>query len=57
VDGGVNLDPIGRAHAAGGEVRVVGSGLHSNGGDLTPTVAALRAAADARDADANAERI
>jgi hypothetical protein len=36
---------------------VVGSGLYSNDGDLTPTVAALRAAAHARDADANAERI
>jgi ribulose-phosphate 3-epimerase len=57
VDGGVNLDTIGRAHAAGGEVMVVGSGLYSNDGDLTPTVAALRAAAHARDADANAERI
>jgi ribulose-phosphate 3-epimerase len=57
VDGGVNLDTIGRAHAAGGEVMVVGSGLSSSDGDLTPTVAALRAAAHARDADANAERI
>lgn len=57
VDGGVNLDTIGRAHAAGGEVMVVGSGLYSNGGDLTPTVAALRAAAHARGAEANAERI
>lgn len=56
VDGGVNLETIGRAHAAGGEVMVVGSGLYSNDGDLTPTVAALRAAAHARDSDANAER-
>ncbi len=56
VDGGVNIETIGRAHAAGGEVMVVGSGLYSNDGDLTPTVAALRAAAHARDSDANAER-
>jgi ribulose-phosphate 3-epimerase len=56
VDGGVNLDTIGRAHDAGGEVLVVGSGLYSSDGDLTPTVAALRAAALARDADIDAER-
>ncbi|HJP72003.1 MAG TPA: ribulose-phosphate 3-epimerase [Candidatus Limnocylindria bacterium] len=56
VDGGVNLGTIGRAHAAGGEVLVVGSGLYSNDGDLAPTVAALRAAARARDADTDAER-
>jgi ribulose-phosphate 3-epimerase len=52
----VNLDTIGRAHDAGGEVLVVGSGLYSSDGDLTPTVAALRAAALARDADIDAER-
>jgi ribulose-phosphate 3-epimerase len=47
VDGGVNLDTIGRAHAAGGEVLVAGSALYSTDGDLSPTVAALRAAAHA----------
>ena len=56
VDGGVNLNSIGRAHDAGGEVLVVGSGLYSSQGDLGPTVAALRAAARARDADIDAER-
>jgi len=45
VDGGVNLDTIGRAHAAGGEVLVTGSALYGTDGDLAPTVAALRAAA------------
>jgi ribulose-phosphate 3-epimerase len=45
VDGGVNLETIGAAHAAGGEVLVVGSALYSTDGDLAPTVAALRAAA------------
>ena len=45
VDGGVNLDSIGRAHAAGGDVLVTGSALYSTDGDLAPTVAALRAAA------------
>ena len=47
VDGGVNLDTIGRAHGSGGDVLVVGSGLYSTDGDLAPTVAALRAAAGA----------
>ncbi len=47
-DGGVNLDSIGRAHAAGGEVLVAGSALYSTDGDLAPTVAALRAAAHGR---------
>ncbi|MGH2401320.1 MAG: ribulose-phosphate 3-epimerase [Candidatus Limnocylindria bacterium] len=57
VDGGVNLDTIGRAHAAGGEVLVTGSALYSTDGDLAPTVAALRAAAHGRaDADTDAER-
>jgi ribulose-phosphate 3-epimerase len=46
VDGGVNLDTIGRARAAGGEVLVTGSALYSTDGDLAPTIAALRAAAD-----------
>ena len=45
VDGGVNLDTIGDAHAAGGEVLVTGSALYGTDGDLAPTVAALRAAA------------
>jgi ribulose-phosphate 3-epimerase len=45
VDGGVNLETIGRAHAAGGEVLVAGSALYSTDGDLASTVAALRAAA------------
>lgn len=45
VDGGVNLDTIGSAHAGGGEVLVTGSALYSTPGDLAPTVAALRAAA------------
>ena len=57
VDGGVNLGTIGAAHAAGGEVLVVGSGLYSTDGDLAPTVAALRDAARSRgDADTHAER-
>jgi ribulose-phosphate 3-epimerase len=56
-DGGVNLETIGPAHAAGGEVLVAGSALYSTDGDLAPTVAALRAAAAARaDADIHAER-
>lgn len=45
VDGGVNLETIGEAHDAGGEVLVTGSALYSTPGDLAPTVAALRAAA------------
>jgi ribulose-phosphate 3-epimerase len=45
VDGGVKLDTIGAAGAAGGDVFVVGSALYSTEGDLAPTVAALRAAA------------
>ena len=57
VDGGVNLDTIGRAHAAGGEVLVTGSSLYSTHGDLAPRVAALRVAALARvDPDQHAER-
>ena len=44
VDGGVNLETIGSAAAAGGEVMVVGSALYSTDGDLTSTVGALRAA-------------
>jgi ribulose-phosphate 3-epimerase len=45
VDGGVNLETIGGAHAAGGTVLVAGSALYGTDGDLAPTVAALRAAA------------
>jgi ribulose-phosphate 3-epimerase len=56
VDGGVNLETIGRAHAAGGDVLVTGSALYSTDGDLAPTVAALRAAARGHDADTDAER-
>ncbi len=48
VDGGVNLDTIGRARAAGGDVLVTGSSLYSADGDLAPTVVALRAAAGAQ---------
>jgi ribulose-phosphate 3-epimerase len=47
VDGGVNLATIGQAHAAGGEVLVVGSALYEHRGDLAPAVSALRAAAGA----------
>lgn len=45
VDGGVNLDTIGEAYAAGGEVLVVGSALFRNAGHLAPAVEALRGAA------------
>lgn len=54
IDGGVNLDTIGRAFAAGGEVLVAGNALYSTAGDLGPVVAALRAAACAP-ADAEAD--
>lgn len=47
VDGGVNLDTIGAAHAAGGEVMVAGSALYREDGDLAPTVQGLRSAAAA----------
>jgi ribulose-phosphate 3-epimerase len=47
VDGGVNLDTIGAAHAAGGEVLVTGSVLFRQPGDLAPMVQALRRAAAA----------
>lgn len=56
VDGGVNLETIGGAHAAGADVLVTGSALYSTDGDLAPTVAALRAAARGHDADTDAER-
>lgn len=45
VDGGVNLDTIGEAHAAGGDVLVAGKALYANAGDLRPVVDALRSAA------------
>ena len=48
VDGGVNLETIGHAHAAGGTILVTGSALYSTDGDLAPTVTALRTAAVGR---------
>ena len=58
VDGGVNLETIGAAYGAGGEVLVAGSALYSTEGDLGPAVMALRAAARGDDvADIAAERI
>ena len=45
VDGGVNLETVGPAHAAGGEVLVAGWALYGQTGDLTETVQALRQAA------------
>ena len=45
VDGGVNLDTIGAAHAAGGDVLVTGSALYAHEGDLAGVVEALRGAA------------
>jgi ribulose-phosphate 3-epimerase len=45
VDGGVNLETIGAAHRAGGDVMVVGSALYKKRGDLAPVVERLRAAA------------
>ncbi len=47
IDGGVSLETIGAAHAAGGDVLVTGSALYSHPGDLRPTVRALRDAARA----------
>jgi ribulose-phosphate 3-epimerase len=47
VDGGINLESIGSAHAAGGDVLVAGNALYSTQGDLGPVVDALRAAAAA----------
>ena len=45
VDGGVNLETIGAAHRAGGDVLVVGSALYEERGDLAPVVERFRAAA------------
>jgi ribulose-phosphate 3-epimerase len=50
VDGGVNMESIGPAHAAGGDVLVTGKALYAREGDLQPVVGALRAAALATDA-------
>ena len=50
VDGGVNLETIGSAYAAGGDVLVTGKALYASAGDLQPVVDALRAAALATDA-------
>jgi ribulose-phosphate 3-epimerase len=50
VDGGVGLETIGPAHAAGGDVLVTGKALYANEGDLRPVVEALRFAALAPDA-------
>jgi ribulose-phosphate 3-epimerase len=46
VDGGVNLDTIGAAHEAGGEILVVGSALYGHEDDLGPAVSQFRAAAE-----------
>jgi ribulose-phosphate 3-epimerase len=45
VDGGVNLETIGWAYGAGGEVLVTGSALYATAGDLGAVVAELRDAA------------
>lgn len=45
IDGGVNAETIGEAHAAGGDVLVVGSALYRTIGGLGTTVADLRARA------------
>ena len=47
VDGGVNVETIGAAYGAGGEVLVTGSALLGQPGDLAALVQALRAAASA----------
>jgi ribulose-phosphate 3-epimerase len=51
VDGGVNLQTIGAAHAAGADILVAGKALYGNPGDLRPVVDALRVAAAAGDHD------
>jgi len=50
VDGGVNLETIGPAHTAGGDVLVTGKALYANEGELRSVVEALRAAALTPDA-------
>jgi len=52
VDGGVNLETIGAAHAAGAEILVTGKALYGHAGDLRAAVDALRTAASAGDPDA-----
>ena len=47
VDGGVNLQTIGPAHQAGGDVLVIGSALYETRGDLRPVVEQFRTAAEA----------
>jgi ribulose-phosphate 3-epimerase len=47
VDGGINLQTIGTAHAAGADILVTGSALYRQPGDLRPVVEALRRAATA----------
>jgi ribulose-phosphate 3-epimerase len=49
VDGGVNLETIGSAYTAGGDVLVTGKALYASAGDLQPVVEALRVAALATD--------
>jgi ribulose-phosphate 3-epimerase len=45
VDGGVNLETVGPAHAAGADVLVAGMALYDTAGDLRPVVDGLRQAA------------
>jgi ribulose-phosphate 3-epimerase len=45
VDGGVNLESIGPAYAAGGDTLVAGKALYGTDGDLRPIVEGLRRAA------------
>jgi ribulose-phosphate 3-epimerase len=45
VDGGVNLETIGPAHAAGADVLVAGKALYDTPGDLRPVVDELRRSA------------
>lgn len=47
VDGGVNLETIGTAYRAGGEILVIGSALYVTAGDLAPDIDRFRAAAEA----------
>jgi ribulose-phosphate 3-epimerase len=54
VDGGVNLETIGAAYAAGGRVMVAGNALYSTDGDLGPVVTTLREAALTGDATVRA---
>ncbi|HSM38969.1 MAG TPA: ribulose-phosphate 3-epimerase [Candidatus Limnocylindrales bacterium] len=56
VDGGVNIETIGSAYAAGGDVLVTGSALYAHEGDLSPVVEALRTAARTGRSDTELER-